>query len=63
MLCLRPLVLVLSLAATVANAGTLTTYVSNMWKNLREKLSAPVMQYFYYPDRVEVPPAAALTRS
>ena len=55
MLCLRPLVLVLSLAATITEAGTLTAYVGDMWKTWREKLAAPVMRYFYYPEREDMP--------
>ncbi len=53
--CLRLLVLVLSLAATAVEAGTVTDYVGDVWKNLREKLAAPAMRYFYYPDRMETP--------
>ncbi len=49
---LKPLVLVLF--ATAVEAGTLTDYVGGVWKTLREKLAAPLMQYFYYPDRTEV---------
>ena len=55
MLTLRPLVLMLSLAATAVEAGMLTDYGRGVWQALREKLSAPLMQYFYYPDRAEVP--------
>jgi len=55
MLTLRPLVLMLSLTATALGAGMLTDYGRGVWHALREKLSAPLMQYFYYPDRTEVP--------
>lgn len=55
MLALRLLVLILSLATTTVEAGMLTDYGRGVWQALREKLAAPLMQYFYYPDRTEVP--------
>lgn len=55
MLYIRTLVLMLLLATTGVEAGTLTDYFGKVWQGLRTKLAAPVMQRFYYPDRVETP--------
>ena len=52
---LRPLLLLMLLAATAGEAGTLTDYIGAKWKTLREKLAVPAMRYFYYPDRMEIP--------
>ena len=44
-----------SSGTALAEEETLTTHIGTVWKTLRETLAAPVMRYFYYPDRVEVP--------